>query len=149
MKSRVIWVTLPVMIVVAEYVVYGYNLPNPFCKPIANTIAIANRKIAMELSMPASFSIAAVAPANRSNKASIFKTFPGYLEWLTTQLLTATAATKKGKAKRFIHTDKCASVTRLKTNTTKFPVTCAEHKRLALTNVVVSAYPATKLSSPL
>src|SRR6185295_18282769 len=116
---------------------------------MAATIIIANKKVDIPVSIPDSFNNADIVPAASSNKASILKTLPGYLERFTIQLLAATAATKRGREKRFIQTRKCAFVTTLKTKTTKFPVTCAENKRLAQTKVVVSAYPATKLNNPL
>src|SRR4029079_6050449 len=116
---------------------------------MANTTIIAETKMEKVVSMSVSLSIKAIAPEIRSNTASILKTLPGYFERLTNQLLAVTAATKTGKEKRFTQTDRCTLVTQLKKNTTKFPVTCAENKRFAQIKVVVSAYPAMKLNSPL
>src|ERR1051326_1821654 len=106
---------------------------------MANTMTIANKNIVNDFSTSSSLKVPAIIPTNKSNMASILKTLPGYFERLTIQLPAATAATKKGNAKRFIQADICAFVTKLKTNTTKFPVTCAKNKRWAQIKVVVSA----------
>src|ERR1043165_8131071 len=67
---------------------------------MANTMTIANKNIVNDFSTSSSLKVPAIIPTNKSNMASILKTLPGYFERLTIQLPAATAATKKGNAKK-------------------------------------------------